>query len=625
VNDGVPITIGTLGVTVTFSGAQKKFVWVPMPPGSPNNSSSSSGIPGRLQMVYGEKWYVACTGREDEGFKTLVLADDLPGQLRSEVTDTGGRGSSSSMVMAVDLGLQLFVSKDIQLTRENFPNAPDVNWVQSATQITLQSGAQVYDSDFVDALGNLVALTLDADSDELYSTMFVEYRALLQTYASDITSITDISTVVTLLGEVSTDNPLALGVWYALRNSNGTDVKFMAVPTNDLTGYSAVLDKATGRRDLYTIVPMTRNATIQNTIAAHVDALSNEIEGQWRVAFFNGSSSATDPLIDLAENYPAGGTDAYAADDLIATVIDDPDSSGTQYTRVVWDPTAYPAGGGFVDMGVRAGDLFRTSYTGDGFGGTSYSDYVVDAVLSNQTLRLVSGPSTPISVARRFSIQRSFTRTEEATAYGQKAGVFADRRIYYVWPDVIEDASGVQIEGIYLCAAIAGLISGVVPHQGLTNVALEGFTDVTRTTDYMAESQLNVMAAAGVWIVAEDPDTGSIYSRHELSTCVTTLNCRELMVVKNVDAISYTFLSQLAIYIGRANVTPRFLVQLRRAIQGTVDFLKSNGSTPSLGGQLIEAELTDLRQHAVNLDQVVVVLEIDIPYPVNVIELRLVI
>lgn len=596
VTEDVAVSIGTKGATITFT------------------------VTGTLRLIKNEKWYLACTGRTAEGYKTLVLADDLPDPLLYAAPP-----ESSSSEAQVDLNLQLFVRRDIVLPRENFPSAPDVNWSQSGTQITLKAGAQVYQSDFVDTDGDSVALALDADSDGLYSKVYVTYRALLQTYASDISSISDISEVESVLGEVSVDNPLALGVWYALRNSNGTEVKYMAVPTNDLAGYLECLDKATGRRDLYTIVPMTRDADVQSAIAAHVDAMSTADRGQWRIAFFNSDSSALTALIDVDETYPVGGDSEYAEDDLLATVVDDPDSVGTQYTLVTWDATAYPAGGGFVDMGVRAGDVFRTNYRGDGYGNTTYEDYVVDTVISNQSLRLVSGPPQAISVARKFSLQRSLTRNEEAIAFGEKSAAFGSRRVFHVWPDVIEDASGEQIPGFYACAAIAGLISGVVPQQGLTNVAVEGFSDVTRTTDYMSESQLNEMAQRGTWIITRDPDSGQIFTRHQVSTDMTDVNTRELSVTKNVDAISYTFLNNLKPFVGRANVTPRLLVQLQRTVYGTVDFLKAQGVTPTLGGMLVSAEITELRQDTINLDQVVIVLNIAIPYPANVIELKLVI
>lgn len=615
VSNGVAIAVGTKGVTLTITGDEFDHIFS-------EDSSSSLLRLGAGGFVKGERWYLPCTGRTEAGYKTLVLADDLPVALRA--ASGWELGSSSSAIYASDLNLELLVQQTITLPRENFTNPPDVNWAQSETQITLKAGAALYDSGFVDADGDLVPLLLTADVGGLYSTVYVTYRALLQTFVSDIQTISDASSVADVLGEISVDNPLALGVYYALLNSNGTEVKYMGVPTNDIDGYSVVLDKATGRRDLYTFVPMTKDREILALIESHVDAQSTETRGKWRIAFFNGESSSLLARIDAGETYPDGGTSEYEAADLLATVLDDPNSSGTQYTLVTWDSDAYPNGGGFVDMGVRAGDIFRTNYRGDGFGGAAYDDYIVDAVLSNQQLRLLSGLSKKISVASKFSVHRSLTRSEEAATYAKNAGRYSNRRVYFVWPDVIEDAAGVQIPGFYACAAIAGLISGVVPQQGLTNLELNGFSEVSRTTDYFSESQLNTMAEAGIWIIDRDPDTGAIFNRHELSTDNTDLKKKELMVVKNVDSMSYTFLIQLAPLIGVSNVTPRALAQIRRQISGTIDFLIANGATPTLGGQLIAAEIVSIRQHEVNLDQAVVVLNLTLPYPLNNILLRLV-
>lgn len=599
VTEGASITIGTKGTTVSFDE--------PI---------------ATLKLVKGESWYLDCTGRAETGYKTLVLADNLPTELQgiAQSSSSGGMVDPSP-----DLNISLYIKKNITLPANRIPSPPDVNWVHGATNITLKSGVTVYDSSFVDNDGDYVSLTLDADSDGQYSILYVTYRALLQTYASSIASLTDISEVEGLLGPVVPDNPLAMGVWYALRNSNGTEVLFMAVPTDDSAGYSVVLDKASVRSDIYTIVPMTKDGTIQNLVAGHVDAMSAADKGRWRITFLNGDSSATEALIDTGSIYPSGGTTAYEDADLLATVTDDLDATGTQYTLVTWDAGAYPAGGGFVDMGVRAGDIFRINYQGDGFGNQTYDSFVVDSVVSNQQLKLLSGPASAINVARKFSVQRSLTKAEEATAYGAKAGAFSNRRVYYVWPDVIEDGAGAQISGIYLCAAIAGLISAVVPQQGLTNVAVEGFSDVTRTVNYFSEGNLNTMAEAGVWIVTKEPTTGAIYTRHELSTDMTDLNSKELMVVKNVDSMRYIYLNQLKPYVGRANVTPKFLILLRRQLMATTDFLKANGSTPSLGGQLISAEILELRQHAVNPDQVVIKIGLTIPYPANILDVYLVV
>lgn len=78
-----------------------------------------------------------------------------------------------------------------------------------------------------------------------------------------------------------------------------------------------------------------------------------------------------------------------------------------------------------------------------------------------------------------------------------------------------------------------------------------------RTTRYFDADQLNALAAAGIWIVTQDPNTGKIYTRHALTTDMTDVNTREQMVTKNVDSISYVYLRQMAPFIGSATSRPR--------------------------------------------------------------------
>ncbi len=56
----------------------------------------------------------------------------------------------------------------------------------------------------------------------------------------------------------------------------------------------------------------------------------------------------------------------------------------------------------------------------------------------------------------------------------------------------------------------------------------------------------------------------------------------------------------------------------------TTDELRVNG-TPNTGGQLIAASIADIRQHAVFKDKVVIQANLVIPYPMNNIELKLVV
>ena len=160
----------------------------------------------------------------------------------------------------------------------------------------------------------------------------------------------------------------------------------------------------------------------------------------------------------------------------VLLIEDDPGTSGTQYTIL----RCTSGNADFITNGVRAGDVVRTQYTGDGFGNYTYSEYVVDAVQSEDQLRLVAGPGAAVSVGAKTEVWRNLTATEEAAEVGLSAGSWGNRRVRAVWPDQIESA-GTVMEGYHLCASLAALAGGVLPHQGLTNVALTGYSSAARS------------------------------------------------------------------------------------------------------------------------------------------------
>lgn len=552
----VQITIGNYGTTIAFDGP----------------------------LCTGDRFYIGVVAEQDGAVQTLVLAHTLPAALET-----------------VNLTVDLFIVKDMEVPENRVGYAPLVNFETSPTVITVKQGIIGYDSTWHNA-GTLMAM------DVYKADMYVQYRALLQTYCSEVGTIDDIADVLTTLGPVVTSNPLALGVYKALQNSNGTEVKYMAVCTDDLAGYTAVADAIVGRDDVYGIVPLTWDREVQDLFAAHVDQMSTPENGRWRCVWISSEAEEEESIIT---------TDSQG-DPVLATVTDDPSTPGTQYTLVTWED------GTFLTDGVAAGDIYRCNYQSDGFGNYTYEEYTVDTVISEDSLRLLTGPSAAINVPSKFEVWRNLTKDQIATAYGAISASFANRRVKHIWPDWISSA-GTQMEGFYACAALSGLRSGSAPHQGLTNVEITGFDDVSRTTEFFGGSQLNIMAEAGTWIVTQSPE-GTVYSRHQLTTGdYDDINEREDSVTSNVDSVSYYFLRLFEPYIGRANVTPDFVTFLESQLQAGIETLKAS-ITETLGGQLLDnTEIIEIRQHTVLRDRVVAQVDLDLPYPFNNFELHLVI
>jgi hypothetical protein len=576
--DNTATVIGSKGVTIQFYGTGSA------------SSVSSGNLIERDEVTglrKGDRYYVVVTAEAAGAVQTLELGHDL-----------------GDLADAPDLDLKLYIKKDIEVTRNRDGFAPLVNFESSDTELIIKSGVVAYDASLT-AGGTPVAL------DVVGGTLYVEYRAWLPNLSTAVGTISDVGDLNDVIsGALHPDNPLKWGVYYALINSNGTAVKFTSVADpDDDDSWLEVLSLLIGRDDVYNLVPLTRDATVLNAYAGHVTGQSSAEAGRWRGLFVNLEAAATAAVVDSTTN-----ADAV----VLATIADDPNTTGTQYTLLSADD------GDFLTNNVAPGDIVRTQFTSDGFGNESYSEYVVDAILSEQSLRLAAGPDVAISVAAKMEIWHDNNKTEVAAQVALDAGSYGNRRVVAVWPDTIDSGDHVM-QGYHLCAALAGLRSGVVPHQGLTNVEILGFDNVSRSTTYFNATNLNTLVDSGTWVVTQDQN-GNVHTRHAVTTGDTDdINQREEMVRTNVDAMSYVFLNRLAPYIGKANVTPGTLSVLRVELDSIIDFLKTNGYVASLGGQLIDGEITSLRAHALLPDRIVAVLNLTIPYALNNIEVHLVV
>ena len=529
----------------------------------------------------------------------------------------------------VPLDLKLFIKDNIEISRVR-PEANQLTnfWFED-TQVCIQEGITAYHPEWTSAGAEQ---PLPVEKGKLYS----EYREFLADLADEVNSISDVADLDDIAGQLHPDNPLKWGVYKALSNSNGTVVKYTAVahpfeyhPENnrvtgsDLDSWVQVLERIKGRDDMYNLIPLTYDRLVQNLWAAHIGGESNEIANNWKAGFF--SLKAEPKQLVVGQNALIGGVlGNVMEDEMLATLKDDPNATGSNQYTLLQVPTGTTfASGYFITNDVRPGDIVRYNFSVDQFGEEQYEEYVVDQVLSENSLLLYTSADAPATVPQRFEIWHNRNRNEIAEDLATQAGSLSNRRVCAVWPDQVGEA-GITQPGYYLAAALAGLVSGVVPHQPLTNVEVAGFDDFTRSYKYFNETQLNRMAEAGVWIVTEDRD-GTPHTRHALTTDNLDLNRREEMIRRNVDSMSYLFLRRLRPFIGRTNVQPGMLRRLKFEVEAIIKFLANNGNTEELGSQLISGEIRKLQVHPLLKDRIEIVLDLVVPAPLNNIELHLVV
>jgi len=568
--------IGTRGVLAQFS-----------------NPGAGAGL------CKGDRYYVTVTAEKDGAVKTLILANSMPESFLGECISSGV--SSSSGGTALDLDVQLFIVKSAEIPKDRTGFAPLVNWIASATEICLQDGVVLYDSTWTDLAG--VELPLPLLDGEIY----VQHRDLLTVGCDIVGTVEETSAVEAALGPVDPDNPLAFGVYKALLNSGGVSVKYVALCGVELEDWLAALDKLVGRADVYGLVPLTYDKDVQDAFKAHCDGESQPETGRWRNCWLCLQAVEIKPIY----------TEQPDTGPVLATITDDPDTSGTQYTLVT------VTDGLLLTKGVRAGDTVRALYVGDGFGNYTYSEFEVDSVESEDVLKLVSGPSAPVNMPSKIEIHRTLTVDELSTDLAQNPGLFSDRRAKLVWPDVLGNA-GTTFPGYFLACGLAGLRSGVLPHQGLTNIALTGFDDVSRTVEKFSATQLNRMAEAGYWIVTQDEDSGAIITRHQLTTDMSDVKHREDNITSNLDDISMSILTTMKEFIGKGNVSDAMIDIIHAELNGILTGYVNTITVKRLGPQIQSFAITELAQHPTLLDRITARVSLTLPAPLNNLEIYLV-
>ncbi len=585
---GTAVPVGTQGVTIAFGVATEG-------------------------LCKGDRFNITVASAGVGAVKTVTLSSNLPPSLRGVCEIVVGSSSSSSSGTPPDLGVTFYIQSNIEVPADRLGFAPLTNWEQSETEITMKSGIVAYDASWTNA-GVLQPLNVKDGE------VFVNYRALVRQWVGTVGTINDVSLIPDTFDDapiIDQDNPLVFGAYNALLNSNGEDVKFSGVGASspiELEDWLEVLEVFKGRDDVYSFVPLTQDKQVLDAVVSHVEAMSTPEEGRWRIAWLNR------PAVTEKAIYTTSLATGRVGEEVLATITDDPDTSGTQYTLLTAEGEKFVTG----DIDVEPGDIVRAQYSDDGFGNTTYQEYVIDDVNNDEELRLVSGPSAAINVPSKIEIWKSLNKTEIAEELATYPGLWNTRRAYLVWPDEIGNA-GTTVPGYYLCCSLAGLRGSSLPHRPLTNVEIIGWDDVSRTTEFLNEPQLNIMAASGYWIVTQDPNDGQIFTRHQLSTDNLDLNRREQSITTNVDSISYLFLDRLKIYIGRGNVTPTMIGIIEGEILSVLDFLSNFIVQDILGPQVISYEIKQLEQHPLLKDRILAIVDIEVPAPLNNIELHLVI
>lgn len=510
----------------------------------------------------------------------------------------------------VSLGSTFTATLSLVQASINIPAVRDLladsrNWTQDGNYITVTSGITSYDSR-LHILGTPARLNVTS------AKLFAEHRDLLQDNINAIGSLRDLASVTRELGTVHPDNPLAQGVYDAVLNSNNQVVYYIGVETDDLEGYTQAIKISEKSDKVYGFVPLTFDRTVQDAVVSHVNAYSTPEVGRWRVAWLSVQDKRTAVTYDLKEN----------GDPFSITITDDPSITGTQY-KLVTMPDAT-----FIADGVRPNDKVRVNFKLNSDGVLVYDEYTVDTVRTQTSLTLTRALAAPINSLTKAQIVRVYTKSERATNIAFVGGEFNNRRVRCVFPDSFK-YGGVTKQGYFAAAGLAGLRAGVVPHQGLTNTEYLGADDLSKVVVEFSQDDLNTMAEQGIWLLTQEVVGATPYVRHQLTTDESSLNTSEDSITTNVDSISYALKHTLEPFIGRFNVNIENVAVVRAAIVAELSFRATSTRTARAGNQLVsfvpKDDIIRLEQNSTYKDRIDCEVRLNVPYPMNYINLKLVV
>ena len=530
----------------------------------------------------GDRYYVDATAEADGKADTLILNRKLPDDMQSEY----------------DLELRLMIQTDIEVPR--YSNFPTTNFSTTADEVSLNDSLQVEHATLTND-GEPVSVPV------VGGQVYVQYRSLLPDFNGGRSEIRNIGDVQDVVGPPSVHNPLGLAVYMAVLASQGQPVGFISVITDNLAGYNTALSRIRDDIRNYSLVPTTQDAEILESVKAHLLAQSHQNRSRFRVGWLSTPEARN-------------------------LLVTDEDSDGQTLTAkfeysAVFDANVVLTSDGsqFIADGVQPGDVVRANFSVDGHGEETYDTFVVDQVVSESELRLVSGPEDATSVEDRVEVWRNLNPQDEAEEYAGRSSGFGHRRVRHIWPPTVDTVIGdePQVPAWAAAASLAGTRSAAAPHQPLSNVELPGISGVSYS-DGFTESELDALAQSGTWVLTRSPQGGPVYTRLALTTDTTNLNVAQDHRTTNADSISFGFINRVKNLVGNVNITARTLEVIANEIMTVRAFFQSEARTPNLGPQLIDATILDgPRQSEVNQDTVEVDVELELPYELVALNMRL--
>lgn len=461
--------------------------------------------------------------------------------------------------------------------------------------------------------------------------LYLGYRALRQDISPAAESFNllrygSIPDLEAALSPIDTQNPLGLGMYFAMLNAPGLEICGSGVgdvsttePEGTLAAYIAGFEFLESKK-VYAIAPLTHSGDVGDVGQIHVNEMSKPENGLERLIILNPlrPTRESSTLIASGPTANVSGPPTNAVNTGVANLqallaaegLPGPSYTAADrvYLELEDDTRKYliaSVSGGVVT--INNGPI-TTGNDDDFFYDANGSNVFTSAIVDR-----------PFSVMVRGAALTN--RTDEATAYADIARGYLDRRVICTAPDkAVSTIDGLDtlVEGYYLAAGLAGRISSKEPQQPLTEDVLAGFKGVRGSQDRYSEAQLKILSGGGLWVFYNEENSEVVRTRHQLTTDMTTVQKRELSITTALDFGSILIRQSLRNFIGRFNITQQIQDAVTTAMEGIRNFLLSKNVFQSF-------EVTAIRQSASDPTKLEIDVLVGVHYPLTYIRVTLVV
>lgn len=476
---------------------------------------------------------------------------------------------------------------------------------------TLESQFMTADtSGFTILSGAQVSTTvLETAATVVSANVKVSYRALRTDIANDFLTITSQSVAEAQLGSININNPMSVAARLVAAAVSDMSYRVLPIESDDNNGYMKALDILSTNERVYVIVPLTQDKDIISAYASHCTEMSKPENSMWRVMFGSGAMPSTKVIIEINDGALVPGL-----------------TNDSCYLKDV-------ANGTFVSSNARVTD-FMDVYNADNEYQYSLqlTEVMNESVASFSTMKwqrtsegyvetsdklIVSGQSTI-----KYEVVRVLDTQGVAEAVGAIAESYKNKRLHYVMPDTIMlnvNSVDVMVPSYYLCVTLGAMRAGYPPHQGFSTISLSGIKRVLRANKLFTKDQLAEMAGQGVFWVLQDEPEELPYVLYQTTTDNTQLETCESSCVAVVDYASKYYKDNLKPVLGKYNVNNISTTLVKNVINScTTDM--TGTSYQYIGPILLGGTLVSLETLA---DTIKPTIKIEIPYPVNAVDVVL--